>query len=140
MSRTNTARVATNDPAYLFTVKFTIPSGKRVTIRAWEGEAQCNVGSHVTHIRIDAELVCDGKVIFPRGATYCGLTAGTSLDGSEAKELVTSLFCLKPGDTDDEFFKRYTQEQLDWVTFNGESLDMLKQDRWCDPETGEVRR
>ncbi len=44
-----------------------------------------------------------------------------------------------PGDTDAEFFEGYTPEQLEWVTTHGEELDCIKHDRYCDPETGEVR-
>lgn len=112
--------------SHLFKLRFRLSSGL-VTITAWEG----------TGFDIDCELRQGGKVIFARGDTWCAMPG--CIDGIEAKELVTSCFTIKPGDTDPEYFASYTPDQLAWVTRNGEELDVLKQDRWCDPETGSVR-
>lgn len=91
-----------------------------------------------SHDRIDVEVRHGGKVIFPRGATYCGLPQGYSLDGINAKELVLSLVAMKPGDTDDEYFASYTPEQLAWVEKHGDALGCESQFRYCD-ENGNVR-
>jgi hypothetical protein len=47
---------------------------------------------------------------------------------------------MKPGDTDREYFSEYTEDQLFWAERYGEVLDLARMDRYCDPETGEVRR
>lgn len=118
----------------LFTLRVRLRHGMAV-IRAWEAGFQ-----HPNHTRLDAELRHNGKTIFPRGATYCGIPGQFAIDGIDAKECVLSLFCMKPGDTDSEYFDSYTQEQLDWVAENADDLDMIRSIRYCDPETGSIRK
>lgn len=119
---------------FLFELRFRLSSGPLV-IRAFEGPFQ-----YPSHTRIDCELVQDGKTIFKRGDTWCGIPCNHSIDGVYARELVVSTLSIKPGDTDSDYFDSYTADQLRWVEANREELDMLKQDRYCDPETGGVRR
>lgn len=103
---------------------------------AWQGSAWH--ASAPNHTRIDCELRQGGKIIFARGDTWCA-TPGC-VDDDEAKELVMSLFAMRPGDTDPEYFASYTAEQLAWVERNGEELGVEREYRYCDPETGGVRR
>lgn len=126
----------------LFTLRYRL-SGGICTIKAWEGDFQAP-----NHTRIDVEMRWKpyskhhrtaSVVIFPRGATYCAVSLHTSLDGYAAKELVTSLIAMKPGDTDAEYFVGYTQEQLDWVECYGEELNCERQARYCD-EDGNPKR
>lgn len=135
----------TSDPSYLFTIRFKLSSGT-VTMRAWEVFPFLSDGTRNpafrdgdTHTGIDAEMSHGGAVVFPRGSTWCGMPAGSTIDGNEAKELVASLFAMKPGDTDEEYFANYTPEQLAWAETFGEELSMLAQDRYCD-ENGTVRK
>lgn len=120
-----------DDPNYLFTLHYKLSTGP-VTITAWEGPFQ-----EPNHVRIDCELKHNGKVVFARGDTCCA-TPGC-IDDNEAKELVTSLFAMRPGDTDREYFDSYTPEQLAWAEDNGVELSMLSQDRYCD-ENGNIKR
>lgn len=46
---------------------------------------------------------------------------------------------MKPGDTDEGYFESYTAAQLAWALQFGEDIDLERQARYCDPETGEVR-
>jgi hypothetical protein len=117
------------DPAdYLFTLRFELSSGP-VTITAWDGD---HTDPQTGHRRIDAELQQGGKIVFARGATYCAVARGTKLDKTDARELVGSLFAMKPGDTDEEYFEPYTAEQLAWASANGEELSCEVQARFCD--------
>jgi hypothetical protein len=123
----------------LFTLRLSISGGRRVTIRAFEGRR-----TEPNHTRIECELWLGSprknrQPLFPRKDFHVGLVNGNSLDGIEAKELVLSLFCLKPGDTDDEFFKDYTPEQLAFFKDNGDELGLIRETRYCD-ENGNVRR
>lgn len=145
-------------PDFLFSLRFrlNLPGhGGTVTIRAWDMPAWEADGTpckryprenRTGHHYIDAEMLwrADGSkapiVVFPRGATWCGVPAGTCSDGNKARELVTSLFCMRPGDTDAEYFENYTAEQLAWVQAWAENLGCEREFRYCDPETGEVRR
>lgn len=125
-----------HDLSYLFTLRIKLRKDlPLIIIHAWDG----NAPTMNSHNRIDCELRMGGKIIFPRGETYCGLPRHTCIDGIAARELVLSLFAMKPGDTDDEYFKAYTEEQLDFAKTYGEDLDIVKQERYCDPETGECK-
>jgi hypothetical protein len=118
------------DPSYLFTLRFRLHDGM-ATIDAFEDATIHYPG---THTRLDARLVWNGREIFPRGATYCGIPGHKSIDGKAARELVTSLFCL----TDREYIDACTAEQRDWLESHAEELDMARMDRFCD-ENGNVR-
>jgi hypothetical protein len=67
-----------------------------------------------------------------------GIPSHASIDGTYAKEAVVSAVAMKPGDTDREYFEKYTKLQLAWATAFGEQLDMEKQNRYCD-ENGSVK-
>jgi hypothetical protein len=114
-----------DDPSFLFELRFNLSRPGypcNVTIRAWENQ----YGGSNTHTRIDTEMRCNGEVIFAKGDTYCGIPGHKSIDGKEARECVTSLFCMKPGDTDADYFADYTEEQLEWVNTHAEDLYMAK--------------
>jgi hypothetical protein len=54
-----------------------------------------------------------------------------------------ALVAMHPSDgngVDNEYYADYTPAQIAWVEAHGEALDMVRQDRYCDPETGECRR
>lgn len=123
-----------DDPSYLFTIRFKLSTGW-ATMRAWETPH----GFDGSHARLDCELVHNGKVVFPKGATWCGIPSHQSIDGNAAKECVASLFAMKPGDTDREYFDSYTPEQLEWAEANGEELGLEREIRYCD-ENGAVRK
>ena len=123
-----------DDSAFLFELRFKLSSGP-VRIRARENYAK-SVGQ--THTRIDCELRHNGRVVFAEGDTWCAMPGVT--DGNEARELVGSLFAMRPGDTDRDYFDGYTPEQVAWAEANGEELGRIVSDRYCDPETGAVRK
>jgi hypothetical protein len=126
----------------LFTLRIKTSKGI-VSINAFEAppfDAKGNrTGGPHGHTRIDVEIKLNGKPVFKRGDTYCGVPRGVCVDSFEAKELVMSLAAMKPGDTDDEYFQHYTPEQLEFAEALGEEIDMTKHDRYCDPETGELK-
>jgi hypothetical protein len=124
-----------HDLSHLFTLRVRVRTDRpTIIIHAFDGP-----NFSCTHSRIDVEVRMGGKVIFPRGATYCAVPAGTSTDGIDAKELVMSLVAMQPGDTDDEYFASYTPEQLAFAKEYGEALGCEREYRYCD-ENGNVRR
>jgi hypothetical protein len=118
----------------LFVLRYPLMTGN-VYITVWEG----SYNHHSGRTRLDVEVRQNRKVIFPRGVLYCSPSPCHSVDGTDARELVSSLVAMKPGDTDQEYFSEYSPEQLAWAEANGEDLTLLSQDRYCDPETGCVR-
>lgn len=127
-----------HDPSHLFTLHVRVRKGEPViVIHAYDGPR--GTFSATGHSRIDVEVRQGGRVVFPRGALYCGVPSNTTTDGIAARELVLSLVSMRPGDTDEEYFGDYTEEQLSWVNRYAEELSMVREMRYCDPETGAVR-
>ena len=134
------------DPARLFQLRVRLSEGT-ATITAWDAN---HTNPKTGHMRIDCQLtwrpmnggISDKSnrpiVVFPRGATWCAVNRYTAIDGIEAKERVMSLFAMRPGDTDAEFFEHYTDDQLSWVTRYGEELGAEREARYCD-ENGNVK-
>ncbi len=92
-------------------------------------------------VKLTCEVRHGGRVIFPRGQLTCALHG--SSDGVGAKELVMSLVAMYPsagGGEGEEYYSDYTPEQMEWCEAHGGALDMERMDRYCDPNTGEVRR
>jgi hypothetical protein len=130
-------RRADYDPSLLFTLHVRLSGGLAI-IKAWE--APYSSQTYSTHTKLDCELrwhpkgaPSGGETIFARGDTYCGIPGHHTLDGSAAKECVLSLFALKPGDTDSDYFEGYSNTQLEWVTAHGEELSMVAEDRYGAP-------
>ena len=92
-----------------------------------------------SHERVDVQVKQGGKVIFPRGFLYCGIPSHASVDGNYAKEAVLSLVAMRLGDTDEDYFKGYSPEQLEWAARYGEELGMIREQRYCDMN-GNVRK
>ena len=51
-------------------------------------------------------------------------------DGKDAKRNVLQHLAMKPGDTDDEFFEGYSQEQLDFVSQFGDEIYIQSVERY----------
>ncbi len=123
-----------NDPA--FTLRLRLSDGVAV-VRVYDDLGWDEAG----RIKLTYEVRQGGKVIFPKGQLY-GAIHGSS-DGIRAKEHALSHIAMHPTDgsgVDDDFYEGYTPEQIEWVEEHGEWIDMLRMSRYCDPETGEVRR
>ena len=130
-------RTLRDDPTFLFALRVSVRRDEPpVMIYAFDAN---HTDPRTGHHRIDVEVRHAGRVIFPRGATWCAVNRWTSIDGIDAKELVLSLVAMKPGDTDDECFAHYTADQLAFAEQYGEELSSEREFRYCDPETGFVR-
>jgi hypothetical protein len=113
-----------NDPSHLFTLRVKLGGGI-ATIHAYEAG---RTGPH--HTKVELELRHGGETIFPRAGSYVGIPGHETIDGDGAKRCALGLFALKPGDTDAEFFERYTPEQLEFVRTWGEELSMIAEERY----------
>lgn len=78
------------------------------------------------HNQLETRLVMheNGKstVIFEDFST--GVPGHQCVDSPEALSHACRSVCIKPGDTDEEFFSDYTQEQRDWASQYGENLEI----------------
>ena len=119
----------------LFMLRVKLDSKYTLSVTAWDGGMLPPRG----HTRLDvrARLTWEdgtgkrkGRTVFNRGDTWCGLPSGHTTDGDDAKELVLSLLSMKPGDTDADYFARYTPEQLEFAESHGEELSFIKVERY----------
>lgn len=134
-----------HDPAFLFELRVQPyrreHDSRKIIIRAFDKPSHPAMNS-TGHSYIDVEVRHGGKVIFPRGQLWCGVNAWTSTDGMAARDLVMSLVAMHPsagGGEGDDYYRDYTEAQLQWAETYGEALDCERSDRYCDPETGDVR-
>lgn len=68
------------------------------------GTGQCRVGRR---------FIVAGEIIFED--EECGVAPSDPVDSDDALVGILSWCCLKPGDTDADFFEEYTPEQLAWA-------------------------
>jgi hypothetical protein len=71
-------------------------------------------------------------------ATDFGRAPGNTEDGNATVESIMSFLTLRPGDTDEDYFKDYTPEQLAFAEQHAETLQCEVQALYCD-ENGNVR-
>src|ERR1700743_176418 len=120
-----------NDYLFKLLCNVSHSSKSRVVIRAYESERRSD-----SHTYIDIEVRFQGSVIFPKGNLYVGIPNGTTIDGIYAKDAVLACVAMRPGDTDPDYFDDYTPAQLSFATTYGEELSLIREYRYCDPETG----
>jgi hypothetical protein len=68
----------------------------------------------------------DGKVIFEGADFAC--SPMHAIDSDESVRALLGFLTLRPGDTDEEYFESYTQEQLAFADEHGETLSMYAMD------------
>lgn len=73
----------------------------------------------------------DGGVVF-EGEDFAGSPMHAIDSDATLRSLITFL-SLRPGDTDDEYFEDYDEDQLDWADEWGETLSM-----WSDEDYGQT--
>ena len=116
------------EPDFLFTLRVCVfASEPLVVVNAFEGRDAGRGRMGDRHNRIDVEVRQGGRVVFPRGALYCGLPTFKSIDGPDARELVLLLVAMTPPcfghcDTDADYFADYTSEQLAWAERHGDGV------------------
>lgn len=122
-----------DDPAFLFELRIPI-WGNLFMVRAYEAPIDEQRYRFTTgHTTLHLQASFQGQELWKRGSTSVGIPAHQCIDGKEAKECALSLFALKPGDTDEEFFAEYTPEQLAFVENHGETISMIAEDRYGAP-------
>lgn len=70
----------------------------------------------------------DGKLLFS-GEDY-GCSPMHCIDSDESVACLLFFLTLKPGDTDDEYFEKYTEEQMDYARSHAEFLWCIVTDRF----------
>jgi hypothetical protein len=63
-----------------------------------------------------------------------------AIDSVAAAEGLMGFLTLRPGDTDAEYFKDYTPEQLAYCSTHAQALSGEVSARWHDPATGNLKK
>ena len=61
-----------------------------------------------------------------------GCAPGDAIDSDACVEGLMSFLTLRPGDTDEDYFAAYTDEQRDYCASHAEALSCTVQFRFCD--------
>lgn len=93
-------------------------------LRTWETDERDDRGRNY----IGYELIgTDGTVLFED--TDFSPSPAYAIDSDRALRSIIFFLTLRPGDTDDEYFKNYTPVQLAWAEEHGEELGL-----WADED------
>jgi hypothetical protein len=81
--------------------------------------------------------LANSKVLFEGEEYYC--SPCHAVDSNDTIVDLMGWLTLRKGDTDSEYFKKYTKEQLEFSKQHAEYLNMEVQSRYCD-ENGRVTK
>jgi hypothetical protein len=114
-------------------------------LRTWDMRRRYPTGQRIIGYKLTAP---DGRTVF-RGED-CGVAPSDAIDSDAALRGLLGFLTLKPGDTDDEYFERYTPDQRAFAESDAEELAMYCEhpdetgdttgwwdfdaERWCPPE------
>jgi hypothetical protein len=89
------------------------------TVLTWDTQRRFDTGQwKIGYTFYDnAELIFSGE--------DCGVSPMHGIDSDDALAGLLSFLSLRPGDTDADYFKDYTPDQMDWAQANGEELSMF---------------
>lgn len=104
--------------------------GPWFTLEVYDENRRDERGAPVTGYRLTQY---PDRIVLFDGADHSGWGA---VDSEATAESIMSFLTLKPGDTDAEYFDRYTPIQMQFAESHAEQLSCCVSDRWCDPETG----
>jgi hypothetical protein len=92
-------------------------------LQMWDTGRQDSYGKSRIRYKFSSS---DGKVLFEGDDFRSSPMHG--IDSDEAVRALLGFLTLKPGDTDAEYFKDYTKEQMDFAQTHGENLSMYSMD------------
>lgn len=106
--------------------------GPVFTLSTWWDFHRFDCGGGVQKERLAYRLTMreHGKSVVVFQANDCGVAPSDSVDGDASLRALLGFLCLKPGDTDREYFKDYTPAQLAFANAHGEALACETFDRF----------
>ena len=110
--------------------------GPTFSLVTWDtGRMQSAVGSSYTHYTLGYRLTMrepgpkGNRVVLFEGEDH-GCPMHTAIDSDGAVRSIMGFLTLRPGDTDSDYFKAYTPEQMAYAEQHAESLNMAVIDRF----------
>ena len=98
------------------------------TLTTWDVHETDRYGKSVLGYELSTP---DGTVVFAGEDFYC--SPCYAIDSDDCLRSILGFLTLRPGDTDDEYFEKYTPEQLAWAIENGEYAGLWAQDDEPEP-------
>lgn len=119
-----------------FRLRVWLGNGRTLAVTAWDNAPRSDGHRHRIDVRARVLWTEDGKrrgsTPFKRGDTWCGVNVMHATDSKEAKALVLSLLAMRPGDTDEEYFAFYTEEQLAFANDYSDDITCARMYRYGD--------
>jgi hypothetical protein len=88
------------------------------TLILWDGNARDEAGRYCVQFRLLWSTMPEPLFDVDAGPFH----GHVSVDGDKAIVGVMGFLCLKPGDTDPDYFDKYTPAQLEWAETHAESV------------------
>ncbi len=107
--------------------------GPTFTLRVYDIHTRDHRGVWMTGYCLQAHPVSGKSVTLFDANDHSCLAA---IDSEETANSIMGFLTLRPGDTDADYFAKYTPEQLAFCEEDAESLACAVSDKWADPETG----
>lgn len=102
--------------------------GPTFSLSMWETDKYDGRGRFYVKYRLTQKEE-EKKTILFEGGDYSP-SPGYAVDSDKSVRGLMGFLCLKPGDTDREYFDRYTKEQIIFALQHGERLEMEVIDRF----------
>lgn len=109
-----------------FTLRVKTHSAGTVVIHAYDSAKHATR----THFGLELEVRAGGKVVFPRGQLYGGIPTQHCTDSDYAKAHALLQVAMAPGDTDEDYFADYTEEQIAFAQSVKDELYMTSVERY----------
>jgi hypothetical protein len=103
-------------------------AGPRFYLSTWDTNTTDNGSHNVIGHRLTDET---GTTIFT--GECMGVSPMTAIDSDEALRSVITFLSLRPGDTDEEYFADYTDEQMSFAESHGEYVGLYADNENPEP-------
>jgi hypothetical protein len=112
-------------------------TGPSFILCTWDAEKRDGMGKNIIRYRLAMREAGVSTVLFAGEDFACA--PSDAIDSVATAEALMSFLTLRPGDTDEEYFAKYTQAQLDYCAQHAEALHAEVSARWCDPKDGQLK-
>jgi hypothetical protein len=106
-------------------------------LQTWDANRRNGMGKHLLIYKLTMRE--NGKSVGLFAGDDFGCSPMHAIDSIATAEALMSFLTLRPGDTDADYFKAYTPQQLDYCARYAESLSAEVGARWCD-EKGNLKK
>jgi hypothetical protein len=109
-----------------------VDQSKSFTLKTWDTYRSDSSGKSTLGYQFTQHRTPNSeKIIFEGEDFHC--SPMDAIDSDAALRSLLSFLTLRPGDTDQEYFENYTQDQLDFTSEHAEILSLYAMEDNADP-------